>query len=177
MFTGLVAELGEVAALRRKGAAARLDVRSSVLSPDAAIGDSIAVNGVCLTVVENKGDLLTFDLSDETLRSSNLGRLGVKDRVNLEPSLRPDSRLGGHFVTGHIDGVGTMRSRAGSGDLLKIEIHSGGKIAALLVEKGSVAVDGISLTVVDVFRDDCHNTTYGKDDHHKLQRNRRFGEY
>lgn len=153
MFTGLIAELGEVAGLTKKASAARLDIRSGVLSSDAAIGDSIAINGVCLTVVEKKGDLLAFDLSDETLKSSNLGRLRVRDRVNLEPSLRADSRLGGHFVTGHIDGVGDIKSKMVSGDVLKVEIHSAEKIAGLLVEKGSVAVDGISLTVVDVFRE------------------------
>jgi riboflavin synthase len=153
LFTGLIAEMGEVAGLTKGAGAARLDLHSRVLSSDAAIGDSIAVNGVCLTVVEKRGDLLAFDLSDETLRSTNLGSLRLKDRVNLEPSLRADAKLGGHFVTGHIDGVGSIRSKAVSGDVYKIVIHSGGQIAGLLVEKGSVAVDGISLTVVEVFRE------------------------
>ncbi|MEJ2683029.1 MAG: riboflavin synthase [Candidatus Sulfobium sp.] len=153
MFTGLVAELGEVAGLAKGTAAARLDIRSSLLSPDAATGDSIAVNGVCLTVVEKRGNLLAFDLSDETLKSTNLGRLGMKDRVNLEPSLRADSKMGGHFVTGHIDGVGKIKSKAVSGGVIKIVINSGGQIAGFLIEKGSVAVDGVSLTVVEVFRE------------------------
>jgi riboflavin synthase len=153
LFTGLIAEMGDVAGLAKGAAAARLDIHSRVLSSDTAIGDSIAVNGVCLTVVKKAGDLLAFDLSDETLKSTNLGRLRVKDRVNLEPSLRADSKLGGHFVTGHIDGVGSIKSKAVSGDVYKIVIHSGGRIAGSLVEKGSVAVDGISLTVVEVFRE------------------------
>jgi riboflavin synthase len=153
LFTGLVAELGEVAGLAKGTAAARLDIRSSLLSPDAATGDSIAVNGVCLTVVEKRGNLLAFDLSDETLKSTNLGRLGMKDRVNLEPSLRADSKMGGHFVTGHIDGVGKIKSKAVSGGVIKIVINSGGQIAGFLIEKGSVAVDGVSLTVVEVFRE------------------------
>ncbi|MEJ2695654.1 MAG: riboflavin synthase [Candidatus Sulfobium sp.] len=153
MFTGLIAELGEVAGLGKGKAAGRLDIQSPAMSSDAAIGDSIAVNGVCLTVVGKRGDLLAFDLSDETLKSTNLGRLRLKDRVNLEPSLRADSRLGGHFVTGHIDGVGSIRSKAVSGEVYKIAVHSGAKIADLLVEKGSVALDGISLTVVEVFRE------------------------
>jgi len=153
LFTGLVAELGEVAGLAKGTATARLDIRSSLLSPDAATGDSIAVNGVCLTVVEKRGNLLAFDLSDETLKSTNLGRLGMKDRVNLEPSLRADSKMGGHFVTGHIDGVGKIKSKAVSGGVIKIVINSGGQITGFLIEKGSVAVDGVSLTVVEVFRE------------------------
>lgn len=153
MFTGLVAELGEVAGLIKGTAAARLDVNSQVLSPDALMGDSIAVNGVCLTVVKKRDGMLSFDLSNETLKSTNLGRLGLKDRVNLESSLRADSKLGGHFVTGHIDGVGTIKSKALLGDAFRIAVNSGAHIAGFLVEKGSVAVDGISLTVVDVTRE------------------------
>lgn len=153
MFTGLVVELGEVAGLAKGAAVAKLDIRSPQLSPDAVMGDSIAVNGVCLTVVEKRGNILAFDLSNETLKSTNLGRLKMKDRVNLEPSLRADSKMGGHFVTGHVDGVGRIKSKTVSGDVIKIVVSSGDQIARLLVEKGSVAVDGISLTVVEVFRE------------------------
>lgn len=153
MFTGLIAEMGEVTGIAKGATTGRLGVRSPLVSSDAAIGDSIAVNGVCLTVVEKRGDLLTFDLSDETLKSTNLGSLRVKDGVNLEPSLRADAKLGGHFVTGHIDGVGRVKTKAVTESVYKIEVHSGGQIADLLVEKGSVAVDGISLTVVEVFRE------------------------
>ncbi len=150
MFTGLVAEMGEIVTVIKRGSGARLSLNSQHLSAEAQIGDSIAVNGTCLTVVELKGKTLSFDVSDETLRSTNLGSLKTKDRVNLEPSLRLDSRLGGHFVTGHIDGLGTIESRVASGDVLRIVIGTSRAIMQFLVEKGSVAVDGVSLTVVDV---------------------------
>lgn len=142
--------MGEIVTVTRRGSGARLSLNSRHLSSEAQIGDSIAVNGTCLTVVELKGQTLSFDVSYETLRSTNLGELKTKDRVNLEPSLRLDSRLGGHFVTGHIDGLGTIESKTASGDVLRIVIGAGADITRFLVEKGSVAVDGISLTVVEV---------------------------
>ena len=150
MFTGLVVEMGEIVSVAKRDSGARLFLNAENVSEDAHIGDSISVNGTCLTVVEIKGKTLGFDISDETLRSTNLGSLRTKDRVNLEPSLRLDSRLGGHFVTGHIDGVGTIKSKSAAGDAHKIIIGSGKDITRFLVEKGSVAVDGISLTVVEV---------------------------
>ncbi len=150
MFTGLVVEMGEIASLTKRDGGARLFLSAQTLSSEAKIGDSISVNGTCLTVVEMKGKTLGFDVSSETLRSTNLGNLRTKDRVNLEPSLRLDSRLGGHFVTGHIDGVGTIKSKSSAGEALKIVIGAEEEITRGLVEKGSVAVDGISLTVVDV---------------------------
>ncbi len=160
MFTGIIDELGEVISLSRKQAGlptgqagASLVVAAAALSKDAAIGDSIAVNGACLTVVRRDGALLSFDLSDETLRSTNLGQLRPGERVNLEPSLRTDGKLGGHFVTGHVDAVGRMRSKTKVGDTFEIVIEAPEAVTALLVEKGSVAVDGISLTVVAVARD------------------------
>ena len=153
MFTGLIVEMGEVVSLIKKGDAARLSLKAMTLSHDAALGDSISINGTCLTVVEIKGDVLSFDLSGETLRSTNIGQLRIKDRVNLEPALRLDARLGGHFVTGHIDGVGRIKSKTLTGDVYSIVIGAEAGIADLLVEKGSVAVDGISLTVVDVMKD------------------------
>lgn len=153
MFTGLVAEMGDVVSLMKKGSGARLSLEAVEISRNAKLGDSIAINGTCLTVVEIKGRTLAFDLSDETLRSSNLGELKARDRVNLEPALRPDDRLGGHFVTGHIDGTGVIRSKTREGEVFKIVIRTESWIAEYLVEKGSVAVDGISLTVVDVLRD------------------------
>jgi riboflavin synthase len=153
LFTGLVAEMGDVVSLMKKGSGARLSLEAVEISRNAKLGDSIAINGTCLTVVEIKGRTLAFDLSDETLRSSNLGELKARDRVNLEPALRPDDRLGGHFVTGHIDGTGVIRSKTREGEVFKIVIRTESWIAEYLVEKGSVAVDGISLTVVDVLRD------------------------
>jgi len=153
LFTGLVAEMGDVVSLIKKGNGARLSLNAAEVSRDAKLGDSIAINGTCLTVVEIRGRTLAFDLSDETLRSSNLGELKARDRVNLEPALRPDDRLGGHFVTGHIDGTGVIRSKTREGEVYKIVIKTEPWIAEYLVEKGSVAVDGISLTVVEVLRD------------------------
>jgi len=145
--------MGDVVSLMKKGSGARLSLEAVEISRNAKLGDSIAINGTCLTVVEIKGRTLAFDLSDETLRSSNLGELKARDRVNLEPALRPDDRLGGHFVTGHIDGTGVIRSKTREGEVFKIVIRTESWIAEYLVEKGSVAVDGISLTVVDVLRD------------------------
>lgn len=145
--------MGEVASLIKKEGSARLSLYAKTLAHDAVLGDSISVNGTCLTVVEIKGYVLSFDLSDETLRSTNIGRLKIKDRVNLEPALRMDAKLGGHFVTGHIDGVGKIQTKTLTGDVYKIVIGTEGRLADFLVEKGSVAVDGISLTVVEVFKD------------------------
>lgn len=151
MFTGLIAEMGEVVSMAKKEGGARLLLAAMKVSSQAEIGDSISINGTCLTVVEKKGDVLGFDLSDETLQSSNLGRLRTRDKVNVEPSLRMDSKIGGHFVTGHIDGVGNIRSKDAAGEAYKFVITAEKRISGFLVEKGSVAVDGISLTVVDVF--------------------------
>jgi riboflavin synthase len=145
--------LGEVTALERRGGIVYLFLNSKEVIKDAKIGDSISVNGTCLTLVEIKGSTMRFDLSDETLRSTNLGLLKPGDRVNLEPSLRPDSKLGGHFVSGHVDGTGRIRSKTEIGDTFKIEVEVPEEVMHFLVEKGSVAVDGISLTVVDILRD------------------------
>ncbi|MGC2064029.1 MAG: riboflavin synthase [Thermodesulfovibrionales bacterium] len=153
MFTGLVLGLGYVSAIARRNGGARLSIDAGSLPVDAGLGDSISVNGTCLTVVEIRGSVLSFDLSDETLRSSNLGLLRLRDRVNLEPSLRPNTKMGGHFVTGHIDGVGKIESKTLTGDVYTIVIGVDQKITGYLVKKGSVAVDGISLTVVDVMRE------------------------
>ena len=155
MFTGLIIEMGEITSVKMPSSSAVLSLKAREAASSAKLGDSISVNGVCLTVTElqTQNSELFFDLSDETLRSTNLGRLKKGDRVNLEMSLSPDSKIGGHFVTGHVDAVGTMRSKADTGDMLKIEISAPAKVMNFIVEKGSVAVDGISLTVVDVLND------------------------
>ena len=152
MFTGLVAALGDIVSLEKRGKGARLVLDAEAIAREAGLGDSIAINGTCLTVVEIRGNTLAFDISDETLRSSNLGDLKVRDRVNLEPALRLNDRLGGHIVTGHIDGAGRIRSKSLEGDVYRIVIETEPWISEYLVEKGSVAVDGISLTVVDVMQ-------------------------
>jgi len=128
-------------------------LEAKALGQEAKPGDSIAINGACLTIVEARGTTLAFDISDETLKSTNLGELKVRDRVNLEPALRLSDRLGGHFVTGHIDGAGRIRSKNLEGEAYKIVIETEPRLTEYLVEKGSVAVDGVSLTVVDVMRD------------------------
>jgi len=153
LFTGLVIGMGEVATVKARSGGAVLSLKAGEIAAGAKLGDSIAINGVCLTVVEKKSDMLSFDISDETLRSTNLGSLKKGDRVNLETSLTPDSKIGGHFVTGHVDAIGSIRSKVNLGDMLKIEIGVPQKVVNFLVEKGSVAVDGISLTVVDVLND------------------------
>lgn len=153
MFTGLIAEMGEIVSLSKVKNGARLALKAKTLVNNTALGDSISINGTCLTVVEIKGNTLSFDLSDETLRSTNIGQLKKKDKVNLEPALRLDAKLGGHFVTGHIDGVGKIKAKTLAGDVYRIVIGTERRLADLLVEKGSVAVDGISLTVVEAFKD------------------------
>jgi riboflavin synthase len=153
MFTGLIAELGEAVSLKRQSKGAVLEVKASGTASGAAIGDSIAISGACLTVTGIKDAAMSFDLSDETLQSTTLGSLKPGDRVNLESSLRTDSKLGGHFVTGHVDAVGKIRSKKKEGETFNVEIEAPPEVMDFLVEKGSVAVDGISLTVVDVLSD------------------------
>lgn len=153
MFTGLIIELGEVRSVERRAQNAQLAVKGRAILADIAIGDSIAINGVCLTVSSIQRDVVSFDVSGETLKSTNLGDLKRGDKVNLEPSLRPDSKMGGHFVTGHIDGIGRIRSRRVEGNAERIEIEASADVLHYLVRKGSVTVDGISLTVVDILED------------------------
>lgn len=151
MFTGIVAELGEVRALRRVAGGAVLDLVSRVAGADAEPGESIAVSGACLTVTSiGSGGALSFDLSEETLGSTTLGDLRPGERVNLESALRAGAKLGGHFVTGHVDAVGRILSKRPEGHVLHFEVEAPPAVLEYLVPKGSVAVDGISLTVVEV---------------------------
>ncbi len=152
MFTGLIVELGEVISLQKRGGSATLSLRCSKILQDTSVGDSISVNGACLTVTKISGDTIHFDISQETLKSTNLSELKISDKVNLEPSLKPISKLGGHFVTGHVDCIGRIRSKKIMGDFIKFEIEASADILRYIVPKGSIAVDGISLTVVDVFQ-------------------------
>lgn len=152
LFTGLILEMGEILSVKRRSGGAILSLKSKEVAASAKQGDSISVNGVCLTVINTNNNILSFDLSEETLRSSNLGSLKTGDAVNLEPSLSFDSKIGGHFVTGHVDAAGKIRSKANIGDMMKVEIEAPVNVINFLVEKGSVAVDGISLTVVDILK-------------------------
>jgi riboflavin synthase len=153
MFTGLILEMGELTSLKKRSGGAVLSLKAERISAAAALGDSIAINGVCLTVISINNKEISFDLSDETLGATNLGRLRHGDRINLEASLTPDSKMGGHFVTGHVDSTGKIRSKESLGDMLKFEIEAPPDVLHFLVKKGSVAVDGISLTVVDILKD------------------------
>ena len=147
MFTGIVEELGEVVSVEHLDGTARITVRGPQVTSDARPGDSIAVNGTCLTVTGLSGGDFTADVMAETLRRTGLGGLAPGSPVNLERSLRVGDRLGGHLVQGHVDGVGTVTSRVTGErwDVVRIAVPPG--LARYLVEKGSVAVDGVSLTV------------------------------
>ena len=148
MFTGIVEELGEVTGRDVHADAARLTIRGPVVTADAGHGDSIAVNGVCLTVVDLLPDAqFTADVMAETLNRSNLGELRVGSRVNLERAAAVNSRLGGHIVQGHVDGTGRVVSRAPSEHWEVVRIEVPAELARYIVEKGSISVDGISLTV------------------------------
>ncbi len=153
MFTGIVVEMGTVQRIDPAGDITRLHISSEKVSAEAEIGDSISINGTCLTVTEIDGNVMKFDLSMETMKTTNLGQLKKGSMVNLEPALRPTDPLGGHIVTGHIDGVGKIRKKTDLGQSIEIEIEAPEEVLRYLVKKGSVAVDGISLTVVDVQRD------------------------
>ncbi|MCH0542225.1 riboflavin synthase [Streptomyces sp. MUM 203J] len=153
MFTGIVEELGEVTAVETLDDACRFRVRGPVVTEGARHGDSIAVNGVCLTVVEHEGDEFTADVMAETLKRSSLGALTVGSRVNLERPMAADGRFGGHIVQGHVDGTGAVVSRTPSEnwEIVKVSLPAG--LARYVVEKGSITVDGVSLTVVEAGAD------------------------
>jgi riboflavin synthase len=153
MFTGIVEELGEVVALERDGDSARLTVRGPLVVSDAVHGASIAVNGVCLTVVDVKDDAFTVDVMKETLDRSSLSALAAGSRVNLERPVRPSDRLGGHIVQGHVDGVGRIVSREPGERWEVVTVGLPADLARYVVDKGSITVDGISLTVVEARAD------------------------
>jgi riboflavin synthase len=150
MFTGIVEETGRVESFERTATGWRLRVAAAAILPGLAAGESVAINGCCLTAVAFDAAGISFDVLEETRRLTNLAALTVGSPVNLERSLRADSRLGGHFVTGHIDGPGTIEAfeARGADHYLRIRGPAGG--GRLLVAKGSIAVDGISLTVAEV---------------------------
>jgi len=150
MFTGIVEELGSVRALRRDAGAARLTISASLVLESTAIGDSICVNGVCLTVVEMNKNEFSADVAVETLRVTNLGELKVGAKVNLERALQLSARIGGHLVSGHVDAVGRVREKREEGNGWRIFIDAPETVLRYVIRKGSIAVDGISLTVADV---------------------------
>lgn len=154
MFTGLIEETGRVSRLARNAAGVwQMSVNAGLVLPGLGIGDSMANNGCCLTVTAIDGDTMRFDLLDETLRKTSFARLREGDKVNLERCVTPATRMGGHFVTGHVDGVGEVLvfEQRGANHLLRVKPPAG--FEKYLVYKGSIAVDGISLTVAEVHAD------------------------
>ncbi len=149
MFTGLIEDVGAIGSLRLHKGAAVLTVKTELAVRSMPLGASVAVNGACLTVVKKTKGVFTVDVSPETLRRTNLDQLKVGSLVNLEQPMRLQERLGGHLVTGHVDGVGTVAGIKKEGDFTVFSFRVSAPLGALLVAKGSVAVDGISLTVND----------------------------
>jgi len=148
MFTGIIQAIGTIAAIEPKGQDTRLRVHTGKLPlDDVAIGDSIAVKGVCLTAVELPGDGFWADVSGETLSRTTFATLRQASRVNLEKALTPTTHLGGHMVSGHVDGIGEVIERADAGRSVKFRIKAPAELARYIAEKGSICVDGISLTV------------------------------
>ncbi len=148
MFTGLVQEVGEIIGIYKQGLITRLRIRSKTAKEIDQIGDSICVNGVCLTVTSLKNNQIQFDLSPETLSTTTLGSLKISNRVNIERALKLGDRLGGHFLTGHIDGVGQIIEQKKAVNHLQIAITYPPHLNCGLVEKGSIGIDGVSLTIV-----------------------------
>jgi riboflavin synthase len=149
MFTGIIEETGTIARIDRKGKNYNLKVRSNKVLEGTISGDSIAVNGTCLTVTDLTSNAFSVGLAPETLQRTNLGSLVEGSEVNLERSLTPSSRMGGHIVQGHVDGVGTVTKYRPDGSSLWVHVEVNPEMMRLIVPKGFVAVDGVSLTVVD----------------------------
>lgn len=149
MFTGIVEELGTVRDLRREAGGARLGIAASTVLDGTALGDSICVNGVCLTVVEMSRNGFSADVAVETLKVTNLGDLKPGAKVNLERALQLSARIGGHLVSGHVDAVGRIREKREEGNGWRIFIDSPESVLRYVIRKGSIAVDGISLTVAE----------------------------
>ncbi len=150
MFTGIVETVGTVTSLKPEEGRVRLVVEAPEVTEGVALGDSVAVNGACLTVAELGEGCLAFDAVRETLERTALGRLGEGSRVNLERAMRADARLDGHIVQGHVDGTGRVRELRRRGDDVQLFVDCDADFAGWLVEKGSVAIEGVSLTVVGV---------------------------
>jgi riboflavin synthase len=150
MFTGIVEGKGKLVRIERLGEGKRLTVEFPTHLTEMQLGDSININGACLTVVEKSGRMVRFDLSEETIKKSTLGELREGDKVNLERALRLSDRLGGHFVTGHIDGIGIITEKRKERDFVSLVVRVPENVLKYVVRKGSIAIDGISLTVNEV---------------------------
>ena len=150
MFTGIIEELGKIAAFEKHAGGAKIRISAKIVTENTGEGDSIAVNGVCLTALEIKPDSFAADVSQETLNRSTLGNLKTNSVVNLERAVTPSTRLGGHIVQGHVDARGRFVSAARSGDFWTVRVSFPKEIGQYLVYKGSVSVEGISLTIADL---------------------------
>lgn len=150
LFTGIIEEMGEVLGIKRTGSSAKIQIRAKRVLDGTKTGDSIAVNGVCLTVTEMRGPVFSADVMPETLVRSSLGHLKAQSRVNLERAMAADGRFGAHIVSGHIDGTGTIGQITKEGNAVRYRIAAEPGIMRGIVEKGSIAIDGISLTVTMV---------------------------
>lgn len=153
MFTGIIEEIGKIAAVRRGALSCELSVQGNVVFDGLKIGDSVAVNGLCLTVTSINGNIFTADVMAESMRRSNLGTLQNGSEVNLERAMPSDGRFDGHIVSGHIDGIGFIQSLIKEDNAVWVTITADSSVMRYIVEKGSVAIDGISLTVAKVFKD------------------------
>lgn len=153
MFTGLIEELGTVEKIRRKGGSLHLTVRASTVLEDINVGASIAVNGVCLTITGFSSESFSVDVGPETLRRTILSRLHSGEKVNLERAVKAGDRLGGHLLSGHIDGMGRIKERRGQKDNFTLKISVSRELTKYIIPQGSLAVDGISLTVVESSED------------------------
>ncbi|MGB9711167.1 MAG: riboflavin synthase [Thermodesulfovibrio sp.] len=153
MFTGIIVEVGKIHEIQKIAQGARLKIFSKKLTESSQIGDSICVNGVCLTIceIDKTKNIISFDISHETLQKTTLGELKKGDSVNLEPALTLNTPLGGHLVSGHVEGIGKIKKIEKIGNDLKIEIEASEEILRYCIKKGSIAVDGVSLTIVDLF--------------------------
>lgn len=150
MFTGIIEEVGEITGIKRGTKSAALTIKGRVVTQASRVGDSIAVNGVCLTATEIHDNMFTADVMAETMRRTSLGVLSVGSRVNLERAMAADGRFGGHIVSGHIDGTGTIGSFEREDNAVWVTIDADSKLLRYIIEKGSIAIDGISLTVAYV---------------------------
>ena len=150
MFTGIVEEIGSIAAVKKGASESKLVICAKKIFSDLKIGDSVAVNGVCLTAAEINGDTFTADVMNETLSRSSLGSLTAGSHVNLERAMAADGRFGGHIVAGHVDGTGVIAQIKNDGNAVRYTISADSAILRYIIEKGSVAIDGISLTVTEV---------------------------
>lgn len=147
MFTGIIEELGEVKNISKRGKVTLLEVKTEKISADTVIGDSVAVNGACLTVINKSADTLSFEVMSHTLSGTDLGSLRPKDKVNLEGALKIGDKVSGHFVSGHVDCTGIIRKKNYIDDNLSFEIAAPVSYLRYILDKGSISVDGISLTI------------------------------